>query len=90
MMSIERPKSWGLKVGIVDKYLPKYKKVTIRTREPLVPGDGLEIWTQTEPHVGTNVSKHSKAGEVITITLEGISTKMMWFTAPLGRRCRMS
>ena len=71
MMSIERPKSWGLKVGIVDKYLPKYKKVTIRTREPLVPGDGLEIWTQTEPHVGTNVSKHSKAGEVITITLEG-------------------
>lgn len=71
MMSIERPKPWGLKVGIVDKYLPKHKKVTIRTREPLVPGDGLEVWTQTEPHVGTNVSKHSKAGEVITITMEG-------------------
>ncbi|MDO4530828.1 MAG: DUF3656 domain-containing protein [Bacillota bacterium] len=71
MMSIERPKPWGLKVGIVDKYLPKHKKVTIRTREPLVPGDGLEIWTQEEPHVGTNVSKHSKAGEVITITMEG-------------------
>lgn len=71
MMSVERPKPWGLKVGIVDQYLPKPKKVTIRTREPLVPGDGLEIWTQTEPHVGTNVSKHSRAGEVITITLEG-------------------
>ena len=71
MMSIERPKPWGLKVGIVDKYLPKHKKVTIRTREPLVPGDGLEVWTQEEPHVGTNVSKHSKAGEVITITMEG-------------------
>lgn len=71
MMSIERPKPWGLKVGIVDKYLPKHKKVTIRTREPLVPGDGLEVWTQAEPHVGTNVSKHSKAGEVITITMEG-------------------
>ncbi len=71
MMSIERPKPWGLKVGIVDKYLPKQKKVTIRTREPLVPGDGLEIWTQEEPHVGTNVSKHSKAGEVITVTMEG-------------------
>ena len=71
MMSIERPKPWGLKVGIVDKYLPQHKKVTIRTREPLVPGDGLEIWTQEEPHVGTNVSKHSKAGEVITITMEG-------------------
>ena len=71
MMSVERPKSWGLKVGIVDKYLPKHKKVTIRTREPLVPGDGLEIWTQDEPHIGTNVSKPSKAGEVITLTLEG-------------------
>ena len=71
MMSIERPKPWGLKVGIVDKYLPKHNKVTIRTREPLVPGDGLEVWTQEEPHVGTNVSKHSRAGEVITITMEG-------------------
>ncbi len=71
MMSVERPKPWGLKVGIVDKYLPQHKKVTIRTREPLVPGDGLEIWTQTEPHAGTNVSKQSKAGEVITITLAG-------------------
>lgn len=75
MMSIERPKSWGLKVGIVDQYLPKYKKVTIRTREPLTPGDGIEIWTQTEPHVGTSVSKHSKAGEVITLTLEGNISK---------------
>ena len=36
-----------------------------------MPGDGLEVWTQEEPHVGTNVSKHSRAGEVITITMEG-------------------
>ena len=71
MMSIERPKTWGLKVGIVDKYLPKQKKVVIRTREPMVPGDGIEIWTSKEPHVGSNVSKHSKAGEVITLTMEG-------------------
>ncbi len=71
MMSVERPKTWGLKVGIVDKYLPQHKKVVIRTREPLVPGDGIEIWTQTEPHVGCQVTKHSKAGEVITLTLEG-------------------
>ena len=45
--------------------------MVIRTREPLVPGDGIEIWTQTEPHVGCQVTKHSKAGEVITLTLEG-------------------
>ncbi len=71
MMSTERPKTWGLKVGIVDKYLPQHKKVVIRTREPLVPGDGIEVWTQKEPHVGCQVTKHSKAGEVITLTLEG-------------------
>ena len=71
MMSTERPKTWGLKVGIVDKYLPQHKKAVIRTREPLVPGDGIEVWTQKEPHVGCQVTKHSKAGEVITLTLEG-------------------
>ena len=71
MMSVERPKTWGLKVGIVDKYLPQHKKVVIRTREPLVPGDGIEIWTSNGPHVGCQITKHSKAGEVITLTLEG-------------------
>lgn len=71
MMSVERPKTWGLKIGIVDKYLPQHKKVVIRTREPLVPGDGIEIWTKKEPHVGCQITKHSKAGEVITLTLEG-------------------
>lgn len=71
MMSVERPKTWGLKVGIVDKYLPQHKKVVIRTREPLVPGDGIEVWTNRGPHVGCQVTKHSKAGEVITLTLEG-------------------
>ena len=63
------------RIGHVDKYSPERKKVTIRTREPLVPGDGIEVWTQEEPHVGTNVSRASKAGEVITLTLEGNISK---------------
>ncbi|WMI80243.1 DUF3656 domain-containing U32 family peptidase [Anaerotignum sp. MB30-C6] len=71
MMSVERPKTWGLKIGFVDSYLPKYNRVTIRTREPLVPGDGIEVWTSNGPHVGTSISKASKAGEVISLTLEG-------------------
>lgn len=71
MMSVERPKTWGLKIGFVDNYIPKYNRVTIRTREPLVPGDGIEIWTSNGPHVGTSISKASKAGEVISLTLEG-------------------
>ncbi len=71
MMSVERPKTWGLKVGFVDQYLPKYHKAMIRTREALVPGDGIEIWASEGEHVGTQITKPSKAGEVITITIEG-------------------
>ncbi len=71
MMSIERPKTWGLKIGFVDDYIPKYKRLTIRTREPLVPGDGIEVWTTTGPHVGSNISKASKAGEVISLSMVG-------------------
>ena len=75
MMSIERPKTWGLKTGFVDSYNEKLGKVTIRTREPLVAGDGIEIWTQKEPHVGSNISRASKAGEYITLSIQGDISK---------------
>ena len=71
MMSTQRPKHWGLKAGFVDSYDGKKGRVNIRTREPLVPGDGIEIWTNTEPHVGSGINKPSKAGEVINIALQG-------------------
>ncbi len=75
MMCIERPKTWGLKTGFVDSYLSKQGRVTIRTREPLVPGDGVEIWTQKEPHVGTNITRPSKAGEFISFLIDGDISK---------------
>ncbi len=75
MMSIERPKTWGLKTGFVDSYNEKAGRVTIRTREPLVPGDGIEIWTQREPHVGSNISRASKAGEFINLAIKGDISK---------------
>ncbi|MBE6008143.1 MAG: U32 family peptidase [Lachnospiraceae bacterium] len=71
MMCPERPKTWGLMAGFVDSYNKKLGKAVIRTREPFVPGDGIEIWTRTEPHVGTNISKPSKAGEYITVNITG-------------------
>ncbi len=71
MMSPKRPKSWGLKLGFVDSYDKKHGRVTIRTREPMVPGDGIEIWTQSEPHVGSNINKASRAGEVISLSMQG-------------------
>lgn len=71
MMCPERPKNWGLMAGFVDSYNKKAGKAVIRTREPFVPGDGIEIWTRTEPHVGVNISKPSKAGEYITVSISG-------------------
>ena len=71
MMSVERPKAWGLKTGIVDEYDSKYGRVSIRTREPLVPGDGIEIWTKEEPHAGSGISKPSRAGQVISVMIKG-------------------
>lgn len=71
MMCPERPKNWGLMAGFVDSYNKKAGKAVIRTREPFVPGDGIEIWTRTEPHAGVNISKPSKAGEYITVNISG-------------------
>ncbi|MBQ4347337.1 MAG: U32 family peptidase [Firmicutes bacterium] len=71
MMSLSRTKSVGLLAGHIDKYDPKSKRVTMRTREPFVPGDGIEVWTEREPHPGCNITKSSKAGEVISFVLEG-------------------
>ncbi len=71
MMSTERPKPWGLKCGFVDSYNPKIGRATIRTRESFVPGDGIEIWTKTEPHTGTSISRASRAGEVISLPIAG-------------------
>ena len=71
MMSVERPKAWGLKTGIVDVYDSKYGRASIRTREPLVPGDGIEVWTKQEPHAGCGISKPSRAGQVISVMVKG-------------------
>ena len=71
MMSILRPKTWGLQIGYVDSYQPKANRVVIRTREALVPGDGIEIWTETGPHCGSNINKASKPGDFITVYTQG-------------------
>ena len=71
MMSVERPKAWGLKTGIVDVYDSKYGRASIRTREPLVPGDGIEVWTKEGPHVGCGISKPSRAGQTISVMIKG-------------------
>ncbi|NLK21666.1 MAG: U32 family peptidase [Epulopiscium sp.] len=70
MMSFENPKHWGIYLGKVINYNPSTKKCIIDTVEPLEPGDGIEIWRKGKLNTGISVSKTSKAGEKIIISIK--------------------
>lgn len=67
------PKSSGIKIGVVKSY--KNNKCEIELSEDLHNGDGIEIWTKSLPHAGTNISKPAKAGDVISIAVYGKISK---------------
>ncbi len=62
------PKSTGIYIGKVIAV--KGKSCTIKLTENVNCGDGIEIWTKGE-HTGTNISKQAKAGESITLNING-------------------
>lgn len=68
MMS-ESPKSSGIEIGKVIEYNYKKKLCRIKLDEPLVPGDGIEIWS--ENHVGTGINKSAFKGDIISVNIEG-------------------
>ncbi|MBR1442290.1 MAG: U32 family peptidase [Firmicutes bacterium] len=70
-MLSDSPKSSGIKVGTVKKYDKKTKKCTISLTESLSNGDGIELWTETLPHTGTNISKPVSANDAVTLTIDG-------------------
>jgi len=45
--------------------------IRVFTERDLHPGDGIEIWTQKKPHIGTNISRAAGAGSVAEIAIEG-------------------
>ena len=65
------PKSSGIQIGTVESYNKKTKKCTIRLKEAVIGGDGIEIWTKTKPHCGTNISKNAGVGDLLNITISG-------------------
>ena len=65
------PKSSGLKIGVVESYNKKTKKCVIKLDEPVICGDGIEIWTRSKPHCGTNISKTGGVGDLINVTILG-------------------
>ncbi|MDR2903460.1 MAG: U32 family peptidase, partial [Clostridiales bacterium] len=71
MMSTKSPKHIGLYLGKVESYHSGTGECVILTEEPLVPGDGIEIWTKKQPHTGTGIDKKSSAGDRVTVTIRG-------------------
>jgi putative protease len=71
MMSVETPKSSGLYIGRVFAYNAAARKCQIKLEAPVRPGDGIEIWTRTGPHIGTGISQAAEQGSVVTVTLDG-------------------
>jgi len=69
MMSPITPKSTGIFIGRVA-YCKK-GICGIKLEENLSPGDGIEIWTKKTPHIGTNINKHGKKGEVFEAEVKG-------------------
>ncbi len=65
------PKSSGIKIGIVKSYNRESEKAIIYLYDNIVPGDGIEIWTNTEPHVGAGISKTAKKNDTISLKIKG-------------------
>lgn len=70
MMS-SSPKSSGVCIGYVKSYNKKNLKCIVHLNDYVYCGDGIEIWTDKEPHCGTNISKNASPEDEIEITVSG-------------------
>ena len=57
LISYQRPKNWGIKVGKVSGYDQNTKKCYIEVEEKINPGDGIEIWTKQGENIGLTISE---------------------------------
>ncbi|MDQ2086351.1 DUF3656 domain-containing protein [Herbivorax sp. ANBcel31] len=76
MMCFEKPKNWGIYLGDVISYDRHLKAVTLKLKEELSIGDGIEVWNGEDKSPGTVVTlikskkrnvRNCKAGEVASI-----------------------
>jgi len=76
IMSVEKPKNWGLQIGETTSRSDSSRTAKVRLSAPVEIGDGIEIWTDAETSPGGVVSvlmkdgrhiKTSSPGEVVTL-----------------------
>ncbi|SDC48134.1 putative protease [Candidatus Frackibacter sp. WG12] len=72
LISYERPKNWGIKVGEVINYDHRSKECKIKLSTELNSGDGIEIWTEDGRNPGLTLSNFELLSEdIITINVRG-------------------
>ncbi len=74
-MISDSQKNTGIKIGIVENYNKIKHICKIRLYSDIKSGDGIEIWTKTEPHVGIGISKNSNSCDLVNIKIEGNISK---------------
>lgn len=57
MMSIEKPKNWGLPAGEALLYDKVKRLVKVKLTRDLNMGDGIEFWTDSDEHPGNLVTR---------------------------------
>jgi len=71
MMSHISPKPMGTRIGRVLSVDKRRGVCRIFAERDLHPGDGIEIWTKTEPHAGAYINANASAGDMADVTVEG-------------------
>ena len=62
MMCFEKPKNWGVYLGVVISYDNFERTLKIKLDDKLSIGDGIEVWNKEEESPGTIVTEIKKNG----------------------------
>ncbi len=71
MVSLDRPKHWGIYLGDVSRYDRKKKRVTASITNSLHSGDGIEIWTKEGENLNTKITRLYQQGLDIGFDIRG-------------------
>ncbi|ADL12759.1 DUF3656 domain-containing U32 family peptidase [Acetohalobium arabaticum] len=72
LISHQRPKNWGVKIGEVIEYDNRSGECKIKLNKELDVGDGIEIWTGEDKNPGAILSEFEEISEdIIKIEIDG-------------------
>ncbi|MCK8827397.1 DUF3656 domain-containing protein [Natroniella acetigena] len=72
LISYQRPKNWGIKVGEVIDYDQQTKECRVKLEKTINEGDGIEIWTEEGRNPGLTLSEPEKlTTELLVVKVKG-------------------